>query len=34
MTVARDLYASLGFRETDAYRPNPVEGTSYLELRL
>jgi ribosomal protein S18 acetylase RimI-like enzyme len=34
MTVARDLYASLGFRETDAYRDNPVEGTSYLELKL
>ncbi len=34
MTQARSLYASLGFRETDAYRYNPVEGTSFLELRL
>ena len=34
MTQARSLYESLGFRETDAYRYNPVEGTSFLELRL
>ena len=34
MTRARSLYAALGFRETDAYRFNPVEGTSFLELRL
>ncbi len=34
MTRARSLYASLGFRETEAYRFNPVEGTSFLELRL
>src|SRR3954447_20764634 len=34
MLHARSLYASLGFRETDAYRYNPVEGTSFLELLL
>ena len=34
MTRARSLYASLGFRETEAYRFNPVEGTTFLELML
>ena len=34
MTRARSLYASLGFREADAYRFNPVDGTSFLELLL
>ncbi len=34
MDEARGLYASLGFRETDAYRPNPIAGTAYLALDL
>lgn len=34
MTAARALYESLGFRETKAYRFNPVPGTSFLELEL
>jgi putative acetyltransferase len=34
MAAARGLYRSLGFAEIDAYRPNPVHGTTYFELRL
>jgi ribosomal protein S18 acetylase RimI-like enzyme len=34
MTAARSLYRSLGFEEIDAYRPNPVHGTTYFELHL
>jgi putative acetyltransferase len=34
MGAARGLYRSLGFEEIDAYRPNPVHGTSYFQLAL
>jgi ribosomal protein S18 acetylase RimI-like enzyme len=34
MAAARSLYRTLGFEEIRAYRPNPVHGTTYFELRL
>ena len=34
MKAARRLYRSFGFVEIEAYRPNPVHGTTYFELRL
>jgi ribosomal protein S18 acetylase RimI-like enzyme len=34
MEAAQSLYATLGFREVAAYRPNPVPGARFLELDL
>jgi putative acetyltransferase len=34
MEAAQALYRSLGFRETEQYRFNPVSGTTFLELEL
>jgi len=34
MAAAQALYRSLGFRETEPYRHNPVPGATFLELML
>jgi GNAT superfamily N-acetyltransferase len=34
MAAARALYVELGFREIPAYRYNPIDGTSFMELEF
>jgi ribosomal protein S18 acetylase RimI-like enzyme len=34
METARTLYASLGFKEIEPYRYNPIEGAHFMELVL
>ena len=34
MTPAMNLYKSMGFVETEAYYPNPLEGATYFALDL
>jgi putative acetyltransferase len=34
MTEARKMYESLGFRDIEPYRFNPIEGTRFMELTL
>jgi GNAT superfamily N-acetyltransferase len=34
MSAARKLYSSLGFRQIEPYRFNPVPGTIFMELEL
>lgn len=34
MRSAQRMYEHLGFRDTEPYRPNPVEGTRYMALTL
>jgi len=34
MKAARELYVSLGFKEIEPYRHNPIKGAKFIELKL
>ena len=34
MQRAQRMYEHLGFRDIDAYRPNPVQGVRYMSLDI
>jgi ribosomal protein S18 acetylase RimI-like enzyme len=34
MREAQALYRSLGFKEINPYRPNPIQGAVFIELEL
>ena len=34
MRDAVEMYRKLGFREIAPYRPNPIAGAMYMELKL
>ena len=34
MQAAQVLYESLGFKETEPYRDNPIEEVKFIELKL
>ncbi|MEE8640148.1 MAG: hypothetical protein V3T41_07035 [bacterium] len=34
MKEAASLYRAMGFRETDPYCENPIEGATYMEVTL
>jgi hypothetical protein len=32
--AARSLYLSMGFKDIEPYRHNPIEGAVFMELKL